>query len=110
MCGMVTRLKFIIPVLGIFCLFIDGRVCGQQSTFAGNAQHTAQYSVPAQPLNRARLVATNDLTVGGFAHYGAPLITAANTVLLPLNMPGGFKVDAPDGATGRLKYTLSTDY
>src|SRR5258707_7028140 len=102
--------KIIIPVLGIFCLFIDGRVWGQQGTFAGNAQHTAQFSAAAQPLNRVRWAATNDLSVGDFAHYGAPLITASNTVLLPVTITGGFKINALDGATGRLKYTLGTDY
>jgi hypothetical protein len=83
----------------------------QEPTFAGNAQHTAVYDVPAQPLNRARWTATNDFNAGSFAHYGAPVITVSNTVVLPVNLSStGFKINVFDGAMGRLKYSLTNDY
>src|SRR5215510_12886621 len=60
-------------------------VHAQSSTFAGNAQHTAQYSVRAQHLNRVLWSASVDTRAGGSgnSHYGAPLITASNTIIVP---------------------------
>ena len=81
-------------------------------TFAGDAQHTAIFQPAAQNLNAIRWQASIDLNPsGGFAHYGAPLITAANTVLAPVKTANnGFQVNAFDGASGVAKYTLTTDY
>src|SRR5216683_433929 len=42
--------------------------------------------------------------------YGAPLITPANTVVVPVRITNGFKVNVFEGATGRSKYTLATPY
>src|SRR5262245_35232749 len=54
-------------------------------TFGGNAQHTAVYSVPAAELNAIRWSTPIDLhPTGGFAHYGAPLVTAGNSVIVPV--------------------------
>jgi hypothetical protein len=81
-------------------------------TFAGNAQHTAVYQPAAQNLNRIRWSTSIDLNnLGVLAHYGAPLITSANTVLVPVKIAGdGFQVNAFDGSSGAAKYTLTTDY
>lgn len=47
-----------------------------QTTFGGNAQHTANYSPAAQNLNVVHWTTSIDLNnTGGFAHYGAPVIT-----------------------------------
>src|SRR5207302_1868851 len=52
-----------------------------------------------------------DLDNGGaFAHYGAPLITSANTVIVPVRTASGFLIRAFDGSSGRLKYTITNDY
>src|SRR5437667_4110997 len=108
--GKISGLKIMVAALVVFSVSSAVGLWAQQATFAGNAQHTAQYSVPAQALNRVRWITTNDFTVGDFAHYGAPLITASNTVLLPVTISSGFKINALEGATGRLKYTLTNDY
>jgi len=111
-CPVCLSLLRIVAIAGLICFppVVDHSLA-QQTTFAGNSQHTAYYVAPAQHLQRARWIATNDITTGGFAHYGAPLITPANTVLLPVNISGsGFRIDALDGATGRIKYTLTNDY
>ena len=81
-------------------------------TFGGNAQHTSIYQTPAQTLNTTRWVTTIDLNPGDLAHYGAPLITSANTVLVPVKTAtDGFRVDVFDGSNnGAAKYTLTTDY
>ena len=83
----------------------------QPFTFAGDAQHTGLYDVPAQRLQRARWTTVIDQdNSGAFTHYGAPLVTAGNTVLIPVRITNGFQVKAFEGPTGRLKDTLTTDY
>jgi hypothetical protein len=83
-------------------------VHAQSSTFAGNAQHTAQYPVRAQHLNRVLWSTSVDTRAGGAgnSHYGAPLITASNTTIVPKYMGNGhWNINAFEGGTGRLKYT-----
>src|SRR5712691_9653563 len=104
------QLALQLGILGI-AGFIGGSARGQQTTFAANAQHTGIYNVPAQTLNLVHWSTPIDLVnTGALAHYGAPLITPANTVLTPVRTQTGFQVRAFEGATGRLKYTLNTDY
>ncbi len=81
-------------------------------TFAGNAQHTAIFNPAAQDLNGIRWSTTIDMNnSGGPAHYGAPLITAANTLITPVKIAGdAFQVKGFDAAAGTAKYTLTTDY
>ena len=85
--------------------------------FAGNAQHTAVTSTPAQPLTRIRWRAKVDLAphvVFGELpiHYGSPMITAANTVLVPtrISAKAGFRVVAYSGTTGKQRWSLATGY
>ena len=84
----------------------------QLDTFAGNAQHTAYYGVPAQHLNRILWSTSVDATgSAGGAHYGSPLVTVSNTVVVPIHINStGFSVKAFEATTGRLKYTLTNDY
>lgn len=84
----------------------------QAVSFAGNAQHTSSYAVPAQNLNVIKWSASIDFNnTGALIHYGSPLVTASNTVLAPVKIiNNGFRVDAFNGATGAGKYSLSTDY
>ena len=97
--------------LGVLAAAIARPAIAQSPSFAANAQHTALYEVAAQPLARVRWSTSVDLSnAGGAAHYGAPLITPANTVLVPVRTTNGFQIKAFAGATGQLKYTLATDY
>jgi hypothetical protein len=82
------------------------------ATFAGNAQHTAVYDTAAQDLNAIRWSTAIDLnTSGAFAHYGGPLLTPANTIVVPVKTASnGFLINVFDAATGSAKYSLSTDY
>src|SRR6266566_3289284 len=106
----VARFATMISVAGMFAAS-SGKAGAQPATFAGDAQHTAQYSAPAQRLDRVLWTTPIDLkNTGGSAHYGAPLITPANTVLVPVKTTDGFEVSAFEGASGRLKYTLTNDY
>src|SRR5262249_21551187 len=81
--------------------------------FAGNAQHTAVYSAPAAELNAIRWTTPIDLHANGaLAHYGAPLVTTGNSVIVPVKTESdGFQINVLDGATGRpRRATISTDY
>jgi hypothetical protein len=85
--------------------------------FAGNAQHTAVARTPAQPFHRIRWRASVDLAPNLFGtalliHYGSPMITAANTVLVPTRVSdkAGYRVVAYSGATGNRRWSLGTDY
>ena len=84
-----------------------------QSSFGGNAQHTANYSPTAQNLNAVHWTTAIDLNnTGGYAHYGAPVISPANTIFVPVKTGAtdGFQINAINAATGAAVYSLSTDY
>ena len=85
--------------------------------FAGNAQHTAVARKQPQPFRRIRWRAKVDLapvlsfgTLG--IHYGSPMITAANTVLVPTRVStrAGFRVVAYSGGSGVRRWSLNTDW
>ena len=89
----------------------------QWSGFAGNAQHTALSSVTSQPLVRIRWQTPVDLQPqdnGGalLIHYGSPVVTAANTVIVPVKVTraGLYRVEAHGGADGAVKWKLVSDY
>ncbi|HEV8450309.1 MAG TPA: hypothetical protein VGQ45_02665 [Gaiellales bacterium] len=85
--------------------------------FAGDAQHTAVARTLPQPFRRIRWRAKVDLapvlsfgTLG--IHYGSPMITAANTVLVPTRVStrAGFRVVAYSGSSGARRWSLNTDW
>jgi hypothetical protein len=81
--------------------------------FGGNAQHTAIYTPTAQDMNTVHWTTSIDLNnTGAFAHYGAPLITPANTIFVPVKTgaSGGFQVNVFNAVNGAAMYSLSTDY
>ena len=110
---LIRRLSVVAIVL--FCLLVlaSNPTLAQSTTFAGNAQHTSSYAPPAQNLNTIKWITSVDLNnTGALIHYGAPLVTAANTVLVPVKTgtTNGFRVDAINGATGAAKYNVVSDY
>ncbi|MBY0460620.1 MAG: hypothetical protein K2V38_25160, partial [Gemmataceae bacterium] len=86
--------------------------------YGGNPQHTAVSAVASQPLNVIRWQTPVDLNpqyVNGeylLIHYGSPVITPSNTVLVPVKTgaTGGFQVRAFAGGTGAARWTVTTDY
>src|SRR6266850_7065592 len=85
------------------------------STHAGNPQRTALSSVAAQALEAIHWSTPVDLQPPSgdiLIHYGSPLVTSANTVIVPVKTgtSNGFKVDARSGADGTLIWSLTTDY
>jgi hypothetical protein len=103
---------FTLSVFVCCLLSLTASVANGQLTFGGNAQHTGIFTTPAQPLNVIKWQTDIDLNnSGAFAHYGSPVISAANTVFVPVKTASnGFRVDAFDGSNGTFKYTVSTDY
>ncbi|PWT97602.1 MAG: hypothetical protein C5B51_31040 [Terriglobia bacterium] len=89
----------------------------QWDSYAHDAQHTALSPTASQalaqihwqtPVDLNPQYSGNDLLI----HYGSPLITAANTVIVPVKTGknGNFRVDAHIGATGALLWSQTTDY
>jgi hypothetical protein len=85
--------------------------------FGRSAQHTAISPVRAQTLAHIRWQTSVDLDPQYSGtdlpiHYGSPLITGGNTVLLPVKTgaQGGFRVEARNGDDGSLIWTLLSDY
>jgi len=86
-------------------------------TFAHDSQHTAVSSTAAQPLNRIHWQTPVDLNPQYtdnelLIHYGSPLVTPANTVIVPVKTgaAGGFRVEAHAASDGALRWMMNSDY
>ncbi len=88
------------------------------SGYAHDPQHDAMAPAPSQPLNRIVWQTSVDLSVPTnntselFIHYGSPLITRSNTVIVPVRTGSGdgFEIKALAGATGATNWVQTTDY
>ncbi len=90
---------------------------GGWAGYARDPQHTAISSYASQslsniawqtPVDLAPQFSGNDLLI----HYGSPLVTPVNTVIVPVKTGAtdGFKLEGLDGATGKTKWSQATDY
>ena len=118
--------RFFFPTKTVFCiasLLCAAERSGAQSIAVpwGGHGHDAQHSgisqVASQPLNRIRWQTPVDLApqYSGttlYIHYGSPLITRQNTVILPVKTGAydGFRIEARAGADGSLIWMQATDY
>ena len=86
--------------------------------FASDPQHGADSAIASQDLNRISWSAPLDLAPQRrsdgalLIHYGSPVITSHNTVVLPVKTgaAGGFGIEARSGTNGGLIWSASTDY
>jgi hypothetical protein len=86
--------------------------------YSHDPQHDAIAPVASQPLNRILWQTPIDLSVPTnntgelLIHYGSPVITRSNTVIVPVKTgsAGGFAVKALNGATGATNWAAATDY
>lgn len=85
--------------------------------YARDAQHSALSTVASAPLTRVRWQTPVDRKppYRGDAlpiHYGSPVVTQANTVIVPVktHTGGQFALEAFDGADGRLLWRQSSSY
>src|ERR1700688_3355155 len=108
----------------IACLFVAAPAWGGNDLAwrgdAGNAQHIAKAPAAGQALAKIHWQMAVDLAprVHGkpqgeiLIHYASPMITAKNTVLVPVKTTanGAFEVEAVKGTTGNQIWTPTTDY
>lgn len=91
-----------------------GAQTGAWLTHAHDEQHTALSTVQSQRLDAVHWKVRVDLHPPAgeiLIHYGSPLITAANTVVVPVKTGAdSFRVDAHNGVTGDLLWTLNTNW
>jgi len=113
---------FLVPAL-LLALFLDPRAALAQIAqpywggYGRNAQHTALADVATQSLSHIRWHTKVDLRpqYNGnelFIHYGSPLVTQANTVIVPVKVHAtdGFRVEGRRGSDGRLLWRQFTNY
>ena len=83
-------------------------------THSHDAQHTGVSFVASQPLSKIHWRQRVDFAVPAgeiFIHYGSPLVTAANTVIVPVKAGAdSFRVVAHKGSTGEILWRLGTGY
>lgn len=86
--------------------------------FGRDAQHSAVGAIATQDLNRIAWSTPVDLapqyqSSGALLiHYGSPVITSHNTVVVPVKTgaTGGFRFEARSGGNGGLIWTGNSDY
>lgn len=86
--------------------------------FGRDAQHSAIGAVATQDLNRIAWSTPVDLAPQYQAdgslliHYGSPVVTARNTVIVPVKTgaTGGFRMEARSGGDGVLIWAADSDY
>src|SRR5580692_9307328 len=79
----------------------------------GNAQHTGVSQAVAQPLNQVLWSVSLDLEPWGAEHYGDPIFTSGNTVIVPVKVTWSaqdqnaqnFFVEALNDVTGQVLWT-----
>ena len=111
-------------IASVSLLILGGAILpanAQWTTVGGNAQHTGLSATGAQPLNRIKWSTPVDQSIyaqiqagtfGGtiYEHFGAPIITARNTVFVPVTGSTAYEIEVHSGATGALQQTLTTDW
>jgi len=87
---------------------------GGWPTHSHDEQHTALSTVESQPVDRIHWHTTVDLDPPQgeiLIHYGSPLVTPANTVIVPIKTGAdSFRVEAHNGATGELLWKENTGW
>ncbi len=86
--------------------------------FGRDAQHSAVGAIATQDLNRIAWSTPVDLapqyrTDGALLiHYGSPVVTSRNTVIVPVKTgaAGGFRFEARAGGNGGLIWAADSDY
>jgi outer membrane protein assembly factor BamB len=97
-----------------FCVSYSAAQSKAWPTHSHDVQHTGVSAVASQPLSKIHWEAPVDLAVPSgeiFIHYGSPVVTAANTVIVPVKIGAqSFRVIARNGATGQILWKHPTTY
>lgn len=103
-----------ISVLALLLAANTGAQTGAWLTHSHDEQHTAVSDVQSQALGAIHWHTPVDVHPPSgeiFIHYGSPLVTAANTVIIPIKTnTNSFRVDARNGATGAHLWSQSTGW
>jgi hypothetical protein len=105
-------------LLGLVGLGSPGARGQAWRTHSHDAQHSADAGVASLYPQTIRWKTPVDLdpqyASGGvlYTHYGSPVITTKNTVLVPVKTAayGSFRLEAHSGATGALLWLINSDY
>ena len=112
--------NFGVILIAVFLLVTNAR--GQSLRFAWSgyghsAQHDAISAVASQPLQRILWQTPVDLNpqysgTSLLIHYGSPLVTRSNTVIVPVKTgaTNGFRIEALAGVIGKTNWMRSSDY
>jgi hypothetical protein len=83
-------------------------------SYAYDEHHSAVSSVAAQSMSKIHWSTPVDLAPPNgeiLIHYGSPLVTPANTTIVPVKVgDNSFRVEAHNGQTGSLLWSQMTDY
>src|SRR5260370_21689711 len=114
---MISRLSSVVIQFSVFAACGAAQSGPAWSGFGKDAQHSAIAPAASQTLTRIHWQTPVDLAPqfqGNelLIHYGSPLITSSNTVIVPVKTGAtdGFRVEAHDGITGGLKWMLNSNY
>jgi hypothetical protein len=113
---MTSRLGHFVQLccLCALCLAVNAKAQTGWLTHAHDDHHTGLSQVQSQPLDATHWSTPVDLNPPNgeiLIHYGSPLITAANTVIVPVKTgTNSFRVDAHNSVTGDLLWTLPTGW
>jgi subtilisin-like proprotein convertase family protein len=82
------------------------------NNFSGNAQHTGVSAVEAGPMDTIRWQMSIDKMPSGPEHYGEPVFTPSNTVMVAVKtgQTANFVLDGINGSTGSVLWSAPTDY
>jgi hypothetical protein len=111
-----SRVSFFVLAAGIGVAMFATNASAQAGawpTHSHDNQHTGISSVASQPLTRIRWHVPVDSAPPQdeiFIHYGSPLVTAANTVIVSVKTTTGFRVEGRNGSTGKKMWTQATKY
>jgi hypothetical protein len=109
---------FVMSVIGACALILVAANAFAQTgawlSHSHDDQHTALSTVESQPLSSIHWHTKVDLYPPSgviYIHYGSPLVTAANTVIVPVKTGNdSFRVEAINGATGKKVWQLNTGW
>lgn len=109
-----------LAVVGLLGILSVSASAQSWNGYGRGPQHNAIFPGPSQVPQIVRWSTPVDLAPqysGGqsgalYTHYGSPVITARNTVIIPVKTGanGPFEVTAVQSATGQVIWTQSTDY
>jgi hypothetical protein len=111
------RLPLFMLWMGVCATMLTTQATAQTGawlTHSHDEQHTSLSSVQSQPLDSIHWHVPVDLAPPQgeiFVHYGSPLVTQANTVIVPVKTgTNTFRVEAHSGATGKRLWIQTTGY